>query len=237
MTQLEIEFDRDPIVVRSVVIAPRGAMQKTANLQKSIEASLGRPVRLDVDQVMLEAGAGALDAQREELRQAGDQSSLEAQRLTALARMIALITGVAADDVTIDRDHRRATAAAVPLPGATLATYRTLEARAAAETDGWSVADRAAARAVAGNRVRRRCRYARPGRAQRGADFGLGGAAVERAGRWRCRGCRKAMRRRRPNLTQRRAQAVAAVLATRGIGAAPAPPAGQRFALSIGATP
>ena len=233
VTQLEVAFDREPNVVRAVVITPRGRMQKTAPLQNAIEASLGRPVRLDIDQVLLEAGAGALDAQREELRQAGDQSSLEAQRMTALARMIALITGVEADDVTIDRDHRRATAAAVPLPGATIATYRTLEARAAAETDGWSIAivppqgalpeigfadnvdtlDPSAHAAVLTSAWAAR-RWNVPALAVPGLP---GGASPSR-----------------PNLAQRRAQAVAAALATQGIGAVEAPAAGQRFALSIG---
>jgi hypothetical protein len=78
-------------LVRAVVITPRGRMQKTAVLQKAVEDALGRPVRLDLDQVLLEPGAGALDAQREELRQAGDQLGLEAQRMTVLSRMIGLM--------------------------------------------------------------------------------------------------------------------------------------------------
>ena len=233
VTQLEVAFDRKPNVVRAVVITPRGRMQKTASLQQAIEASLGRPVRLDIDQILLEAGAGALDAQREELRQAGDPSSLEAQRMTALARMIALITGVEADEVTIDRDHRRATAAAAPLPGATIATYRTLEARAAAETDGWSVAiippqgplpeiafadnvdtlDAAARAAVLTSAWAAR-RWNVPALAVAGLPTGDPPP--------------------RPNISQRRAQAVAAALVTQGVRAAAAPAAGQRFALSIG---
>lgn len=234
VTQLEVAFDREPITVRSVVIAPRARMQKTAPLQQAIAASLGRPVRLDIDQVLLEAGADALDAQREELRQAGDPSNLEAQRMTAFARMIALITGVAADDVTIDRDHRRATAAAVPLPGATIATYRTLEARAAAEMDGWSVAivppqgalpeiafaddvdtlDPAARTAVLTSAWAAR-RWNVPALAVPGLPAGDPPA--------------------RPNLAQRRALAVAALLATQAVSAVTAPAAGQRFTLSIAA--
>ena len=153
--------------------------------------------------------------------------------MTALARMIALITGVDADDVTIDRDHRRATAAAVPLPGATIATYRTLEARAAAETDGWSVAivppqgplpeiafadnvdtlDAAARAAVLTSAWAAR-RWNVPALAVPGLPTGDPPA--------------------RPNLAQRRAQAVAAALAMQGLGAVTAPADGQRFTLSIG---
>jgi hypothetical protein len=40
----------------------------------------------------------------------------------------------------------------------------------------------------------------------------------------------------RPNLAQRRARAVAAVLATQGIRTVPAPAAGQRFSRSISVT-
>ena len=233
VTQLEVAFDRNPNVVRAVVITPRNRTQRTADLQQAIETALGYPVRLDIDQILLEPGAGALDAQREELRQAGEQTNLEAQRMAALARMIALITGVASDDVTIDRDHRRATAAAVPLPGATVATYRTLEERAAAETDGWHVAivppqgplpeiafaDNVdtldpSARAAVLTSIWAAQRWNVPMLAVPGLPVGEPPA--------------------RPNLTQRRAMTVAALLATQGIRAAPAPGGGQRFSLSIG---
>lgn len=234
ITQLEVEFDREPNVVRAVVITPRGQMQKTGDLQKSIRTALGRPVRIDIDQILLDPGAGALDAQREELRQASDQTNAEAQRMTALARMVALITGVAADDVTIDRDHRRATAAAVALPGASLASYRALEARAAAETDGWSIAivppigplpeiafadnvdtlDASARAAVLTSAWAAR-RWNVPALMVPGLPAGDPPA--------------------QPNLTQRRAGVVAALLATQGVAAEPAPAEGQTFTLSIGA--
>lgn len=232
VTQLEIDFDRDPIVIRSVVIAPRGRTQKGAELQPSIEKVLGRPVRLDVDQVMLDAGAGAIDAQREELRQAGEQSNAEAQRTTALARMIALITGVALDDVVIDRDHHRATAAALPLPGATIATYRILEQRAAAQADGWDVAiippqgtlpeiifaDNvdaldAAGRAAVLTSAWAAKRWNAPALAVPGLPDGPAST--------------------RPGLAERRARAIAAILETERVGTAPAALAGQRFVLTI----
>lgn len=232
VTQLEIDFDRTPIEIRSVVIAPRGRTQKGAALQPSIEKMLGRPVRLDVDQVMLDAGAGAIDAQREELRQAGEQSKAEAQRATALARMVALITGVAPDDIVIDRDHHRATAAALALPGATVATYRILEQRAAAEADGWDVAiippqgplpeitfaDNvdtldAAGRAAVRTSAWAAKRWNAPALAVPGLPRGPASA--------------------QPGLAERRGRAIAAILAAEGVDSAPAAPAGQRFVLTI----
>lgn len=236
VTQVEVKFDRDPIDVRAVVITPRDRMQKTAPLEKSLTASLGRPVHLDVDQILLEPGAGAIDVQREELRQAGDQSTIETQRIGALAQMVALITGVAVEDVTIDREHRRATAAAVALPGATVSTYRMLEARAAAAVDGWAVAivppqgalpeiafaddvdtlDDAARRAVATS-------------AWAARRWNVAALAVP--------GLPDGIPPDQPNLAQRRALAVAAVLRDQRVGAVPAPDAGQRFALTVAATP
>lgn len=140
VTQLDVNFEAEPIAVRSVVITPRTRMQRTLLLQAELQKRLGRPVRLQLDQVLLEPGAGAIDAQREELRQAGDAVAAENARITALSRMLALAAGVAPDAVTIDRDHRRASAVAAPLSGASVSTYRALEERARHEADDWEIA-------------------------------------------------------------------------------------------------
>lgn len=230
VTQLDLDFTSDPLVVRAVVITPQTAMQKTKTIQQALEAELGRPVRLNLDQVLLGAGADALAAQREELRRAGEASHREAERAGEIARMVALIAGLKPDEVTIDRDHHRATAAAAPLPGAGVATYRMLEARAAQSVGDWSVAivppqgplpeiafadnvdtlDAAAADAVA--------------------------ASIWAAKRWNLAalgvpGLPAGAPPARPNLSQRRAIAIAEQLRRGGIIAAPAPAAGQRFPL------
>ncbi|MFC3673347.1 DUF389 domain-containing protein [Novosphingobium pokkalii] len=234
VTQLDVAFDRTPNVIRAVVITPRGKTQKTVLLQKAIEQELGRPVRLNIDQILLEPGAGAIEAQREELRQAGDQPDLETQRLAAIARMIALITGVSADDVTIDRDHHRATAAAVPLPGASVDTYRVLEARAAAQTDGWSVA------IVPPQGPLPEIAFAGTADTLDPAARDAVLASAWAARRWNVPalgvpGLPAGTPPPRPSLAQRRALAIAATLATQGITAVPAPGGGgQRFHLSTG---
>lgn len=231
VTQLDLDFAVKPLIVRAVVIAPRGAMQKTPALQEALADRLGRPIRLDLDQILLEPGAGALEAQREELRQAGDFAKQEAERSASLARMVSLITGVAADDVTVDRDHHRIIASANALPGASLGTYRVLEARAAAEDTGWSImvvppqsplpqiafADNvdtldAAARTAVATSIWAAKRWNMPALGVPGLPTGAPPA--------------------RPNLTQRRALAIATVLQSQGIRAVAMPAAGQRFALA-----
>ncbi|KQX20067.1 MULTISPECIES: DUF389 domain-containing protein [unclassified Sphingomonas] len=139
VTQLDVDFASQPILVRSVVITPRVGMQPTLALQAALEKRLGQSVRLQLDQVLLEAGAGPIDAQREELRQAGAAAAEQTARIGILARMLGLAAGVAPEAVTIDRDHRRATVIAAPLPGATVATYRALELRAQQDVDDWAI--------------------------------------------------------------------------------------------------
>ncbi|MFK3891465.1 DUF389 domain-containing protein [Sphingomonas sp. NPDC079357] len=230
VTQLDLDFSADPLLVRAVVITPRGAMQKTPVLQAALQKKLGRPLRLNLDQILLDAGAGALEAQREELRQAGDMAGQEAQRMTALSKMIALVTGVSADDVTIDRDHRRATAAAAPLPGATVMTYRTLEARAAAETEGWSVI------IVPPQAPLPEIAFADNVDTLDAAAQNAVSTSAWAAHRWNMPmlgvpGLPPGIPLERPNLSQRRAMAIAALLKAKGVSAVPTAPAGQRFAL------
>lgn len=84
-------------------------------------------------------GSGALDAQRAELQQASETSAAEKAEIALVTRMVALGAGVRPDDVTIDRDHHRATATATSLPGASSATYRALENRLNTSIDGWQI--------------------------------------------------------------------------------------------------
>ena len=139
VTQLEIDFDADPMLVRTVIIAPRSAARHRADLQGQLQRTLGRPVRLQVDQVLLTPGAQVIDAQREELRQLNEANATGRVADNAVARLVAVTAGVDLEFVTLDRDHRRVTARATVLPGASLATYRVLEQRAAAAAEGWEI--------------------------------------------------------------------------------------------------
>ncbi|MDH7637893.1 DUF389 domain-containing protein [Sphingomonas sp. MAHUQ-71] len=138
VTQLDIDFDADPIVVRGVVIAPRAAVQAAGNVRAGLAEKIGRPVNLQLDQVALDPGTSALDAQKVELAKAQEAQQAEAQS-RSVARLVGLAAGISPDDVVIDRDHQKAIAHDAPLPGAELSTYRAIEQRAQALADGWSV--------------------------------------------------------------------------------------------------
>lgn len=230
VTQLDVDFDAEPIAVRSVIIAPRARARKTLALQTELSRQLGMPLRLQLDQVLLEPGAGALEAQREELRQASTPAAAESARIAAIAQIISLAAGVPAEAVTVDRDHRRASALATPLAGATVATYHMLEQRARSQADDWDIAI-----------IPPQIDFPQISFAD-GADE-LDPAAREStlesvwaAHRWNIRALAvpglTADLPAEPSLAERRAAAIATILRENNIRAVPARPAGQFFRLA-----
>jgi len=231
VTQLDIDFDSDPITVRSVVIAPRDQLQKVADVQAELSRSLNEPIRLQLDQVMLEAGAGALEAQREQLRRASEAANRQNMAINALTISIALAAGIEPQRVTIDREHRRATANAAPLPGAALSTYRALEERIAAENDGWEI------RIIPPPGAPPAIRFAGDADTLAGSVEQAVLTSAWAAERWNIRelavpGLPETIPDA-PDLAQRRALAIAAVLREQGLVPIPAPPSprGQSFRL------
>ncbi|MFB9047149.1 DUF389 domain-containing protein [Sphingobium indicum] len=230
VTQLDVDFDAKPIAIRSVIITPRARMQKTATLQSDLARRLGEPLRLQLDQVLLEPGAGALEAQREELRQASAPGAAETARIGALTQIISLIAGVPVDAITLDRDHHRASALAEPIPGASLASYRMLEQRARSQSGDWDIA------IVPPQAQLPLVRFAD------GSDM-LGSAARDAvltsawaARRWNIRALAvpglSSEASDGPDLAQRRGLAIAEILRAEGIAPISSPAAGQSFRLA-----
>ena len=232
VTQLDVDFTARPVAVRAVVIAPRDKSAPNMAVRNELATALGQPITLQLDQVLLQPGSSALDAQRTELEQARSADANAAHE-AAIAHLLALVAGVSDDQVTIDRDHQRAQAIAHPLPGASLSSYRALEMRARAAENGWDLAivpplQSLPVIAFAAN-----------------ADTldDTGRAAIETsiwaAHRWNVPalgvpGLPAGATPSRPALAQRRALTVAALLARSGIQARPLPAAGQRFRLALG---
>ena len=130
ITQLAVDFDAKPITVLAVVIAPRAQRESRAALQAALEKRLRRPVTLQMDQVLMASAGNTLEAQRAQLQASADAEAARAEG-AHVATTLAGAAGVSPNAVTVDRDHKRATVAAAPLPGADLDTYRALESRAA----------------------------------------------------------------------------------------------------------
>lgn len=138
LSQLDIDFDRSPIVVRAAVLTPRVVRGADAEATARARAAIGRPVDMHVDQIRVGLESGAGEAAQVAAAQPGERARVASAR-DAIARRVALSAGVSADAVLADPVARRVTARMAPLPDATYATYRAIEARAAGEEDGWAV--------------------------------------------------------------------------------------------------
>jgi uncharacterized hydrophobic protein (TIGR00271 family) len=230
VNQLDVDFDADPVAVRSVVITPRARMQQSSVVQSDLATHLGQPVRLRLYQVVLEPGVDGIDAQRDLLRQSDAAAAAETAQIAAMTATLGVAAGIEPEAVIIDRDHHRASVVAVPLPGATLAAYRALEQRAAAQADGWDIAVTPPLTPF-------------PAITFAGTADSLDAAAHDAvltsawaAHRWNIRALRvpglPAAAPHAPNLAQRRALAVAEVLRAEGIEAVPAPATGAPLILA-----
>ena len=231
ITQLDVDFERDPIAIKSVVIAPRSAAVSNSDLRAELSHKLDRPLTLQVDQVLLGAGSSSLDRQRAEVK-AAEVAQAETQADDETARLVAVAAGVSADAVTLDREHQRSSVSAAPLPGATLATYRALEDRVSQLAQGWEVS------------------IIPPYGALPIIHFADNADALDPAARdavllsaWAARrwnvpslsipGLPQGATPERPLLAQRRALAIATLLKARGEASGPAPASGQDVTLGL----
>lgn len=135
---LEIDFASNPVSASAIIFTPVIRPEAEAAIKRALLRQLGRPVELTLTQSQTETGAGA--AQRAQLSAArAREEAAVSQRLQALGLRLALAAGVEESDVLIDRNRRRALVRAKRLEGASLATYRTLEARIAASEPDWTI--------------------------------------------------------------------------------------------------
>ena len=135
---VEIDFAASPIDIGAIVFTPVIRPDAEAAIERALSRRLGKPVELTLTQSQTETGAGA--AQRAQLSATRERESAAATaRLQALALHLSLAAGVPESDVLIDRNRRRALVRAKRLEGASLATYRALEARIAAGEPDWTI--------------------------------------------------------------------------------------------------
>ena len=136
--QVEIDFDSDPVRVDANVFTPQLEPDAELDGERALTRVLGRPVQLSINQV--QSGRSAAAAQQAELSATRAREEAAAlQRAEKLAERLSLVAGVSEDELTIDRQRRRAIVRARPLDGASLATYRELEMRIAATEPEWTI--------------------------------------------------------------------------------------------------
>jgi uncharacterized hydrophobic protein (TIGR00271 family) len=138
VSQIEIDFDADPIVVNATVFTPKILAGAAEQSSRVLSRTLGQPIAVNVEQFKVETGE---DANSAELAAAKMQEQVQRAEIqvTRLRENLALIAGVPVDDVTLDTSKRRAMVNAKPLPGASLASYYALEQRVAAGAKNWTI--------------------------------------------------------------------------------------------------
>lgn len=140
ISQLDIDFDRQPAVVRAVVLTPTIVPDADAHVIAATRKAVSMPLDLHVDQIRVGVESGAGEAAQIAAAQAGDgRAAVARDTRDIVAERIALLAGVPEDGVLVDTVARRATARLAPLPGAGFATYRAMEQRAVAATGDWAV--------------------------------------------------------------------------------------------------
>lgn len=137
ISQLDIDFDRRPVMVRAAVLTPAVVPDADARAVANARRAVAMPLDLHVDQIRVGFETGAGEAAQIAAARPGDRAGQVAGTRERMAGVVARIAGVPADALVVDSEARRIAGRFAPLPGATLSTYRALEARAAA--DGWTV--------------------------------------------------------------------------------------------------
>jgi uncharacterized hydrophobic protein (TIGR00271 family) len=144
LSQIDIEFRSRPIAVTATVLTPQLRPEAERNTARALERDMGEPVQVKITQYQV--GTGAQAAEQAQLQAAQARERADVAHADTLAERLALVAGVAAEDVLVDRDHRRATVAAHALDGASLEAYRELERRISAGEPEWTIRLRPPAR-------------------------------------------------------------------------------------------
>jgi uncharacterized hydrophobic protein (TIGR00271 family) len=135
---LEIDYAAVPVGIEAVLFTPVLRPGVESGIERLLAERLGEPVKLNL--VQYEVGTSATAAERAQLSAARERDERAASsRRQALAVRLALAAGVPQNEVLIDEARRRALVRAKPLAGASLATYRALEARIAGSEPEWTI--------------------------------------------------------------------------------------------------
>ena len=137
VSQLDPSFDAEPIQFAATVLTPEIIGDAEARAQSMMTRQMGRPVEVSLTQ--LRVGTSAQAQEEAQLAAARRQEAEAAAQAQNIAEELSLLAGVPADEVTVDRERRRALVTARPLDGATLAAYAELERRIDATKPEWDI--------------------------------------------------------------------------------------------------
>ncbi len=137
VSQLEPSFDTEPMRVAATVLTTEIIADAEQRAESLMRRELGREV--DVSLTQLRVGTSAQATEEAQLAQARAQERAALQQAENIADRLSLLAGVPVDEVTVDRDRRRALVTARPLDGATMLAYAELERRIDATEPDWDI--------------------------------------------------------------------------------------------------
>ncbi|HLL31561.1 MAG TPA: DUF389 domain-containing protein, partial [Allosphingosinicella sp.] len=135
ISQVEVDYDAKPLAVEATVFTPRYREDAERVLGERLALVLRQPVEVKIEQFTV----GSEQGEAEATQIAAARGATSEATMARLAERLALVAGVPADKVLIDRARSRAVVTAAPLPGADLSSYRSLETRVASADPRWTI--------------------------------------------------------------------------------------------------
>ena len=138
LDMLNIDFSAKPVGIDAVLFTPVLRPGVESSIETMLSERLGEAVKLEL--VQYQVGTNPTAAERAQLAAAREPDERAASsRSAALRARLALAAGVPESDVLIDDTRRHALVRASPLPEASFATYRELEARISTSEPDWEI--------------------------------------------------------------------------------------------------
>lgn len=139
LSQIDIDFDADPVTVNAQVLTPRMNAEAEIQVSRGLSSALGHDVIVHIDQYRVGTDPAAAEQAELATARAKEQADALNREVSDLSEQLALVAGVSPVEVLVDRDHRRAQVRARYLEGAGLASYRALERRIGGMAPQWDV--------------------------------------------------------------------------------------------------
>ncbi|WP_126173235.1 DUF389 domain-containing protein [Altericroceibacterium xinjiangense] len=139
ISQIDIDYEAEPVQVSATVLTPEFRPQAQALAERSLSRLLGRPLVVEIDQFRVSTDPRAAEAAQLARAREAEQAETTERQIDELSARLGLVAGVERENVTIDRENRRALVDAQPIEGTTLAGYRALEQRITGTMPGWTI--------------------------------------------------------------------------------------------------
>ena len=139
ISEQSIDWGTKPLAISATVLTPEFDTGANADITRALTEQLDRDVVVRVEQFRVGADPGAAEQAELARARAAEQAAATERQISAMVGRMAVAAGVGRGEVMLDRDTRRISATARPLPGLSLEGYRELERRVAGDTPGWMV--------------------------------------------------------------------------------------------------